>query len=84
MAGPNFLKLIEKFLSKSLIFLVKIYQIFVARLLGGCNCRFEPTCSHYMVEAIEKKGLIKGFFLGCGRLLRCHPFSKKSGFDPVK
>jgi hypothetical protein len=37
-----------------------------------------------MVEAVEKKGLIKGIFLGTHRLLRCHPFSKKSGYDPVK
>ncbi len=84
MAGINFLKLSEKVLIKILFFLIKIYQIFISRLLGGCNCRFEPTCSHYMVEAVEKKGLIKGVFLGIGRLLRCHPFSKKSGYDPVK
>jgi len=37
-----------------------------------------------MIEAVEKKGLIKGFFLGIFRLLKCHPFSKKSGFDPLK
>lgn len=84
MADFDFLKFCRNFVSKSLIFLIRIYQIFVARLLGGCNCRFEPTCSHYMVEAIEKKGLLKGIFLGIRRLLRCHPFSKTSGFDPVK
>jgi putative component of membrane protein insertase Oxa1/YidC/SpoIIIJ protein YidD len=37
-----------------------------------------------MVEAINKKGLIKGFLLGISRLCKCHPFSKKSGFDPVE
>jgi putative component of membrane protein insertase Oxa1/YidC/SpoIIIJ protein YidD len=37
-----------------------------------------------MIEAIEKKGLIKGFLLGISRLSKCHPFSKKSGFDPVE
>jgi len=37
-----------------------------------------------MIEAIEKKGLIKGFYLGIVRILKCHPFSKKTGFDPVK
>ncbi|MDX2083199.1 MAG: membrane protein insertion efficiency factor YidD [Rickettsiales bacterium] len=70
--------------TKILIFLIKIYQFFISPLIGGCNCRFKPTCSHYMLEAIEKKGLVKGFFLGCLRILKCQPFSKKSGFDPVK
>jgi putative component of membrane protein insertase Oxa1/YidC/SpoIIIJ protein YidD len=37
-----------------------------------------------MIEAIEKKGLIKGIYLGFLRILKCHPLSKKSGFDPVK
>jgi putative component of membrane protein insertase Oxa1/YidC/SpoIIIJ protein YidD len=37
-----------------------------------------------MIEAVNKKGLIKGFYEGIIRLLKCHPFSKKSGFDPVK
>ncbi len=84
MAAINFVNFLEKSLKKSLVFLIKIYQFFIARLLGGCNCRFEPTCSHYMLEALEKKGLIKGFFLGSKRILSCHPFSKKSGYDPVK
>jgi uncharacterized protein len=67
-----------------LIKLIKFYQIFFSLLLGSNKCRFAPTCSNYMIEAIEKKGLIKGFFLGICRILKCHPFSKKSGFDPVK
>jgi putative component of membrane protein insertase Oxa1/YidC/SpoIIIJ protein YidD len=37
-----------------------------------------------MIEAIEKKGLIKGIYKGSLRILKCHPFSKKSGFDPVE
>ncbi len=72
------------FLKRLAIFLVRIYQVLFSRLLGGCNCRFEPSCSQYMIEAIEKKGLIHGIYLGSKRLLSCHPFSKKSGFDPVK
>ncbi len=46
------------------------------------SCRFEPTCSMYMYQAIEKKGIVRGLFLGLKRLLRCHPFSA-GGFDPV-
>ena len=47
------------------------------------TCRFTPTCSNYMREAIEKKGIAKGIGLGIKRLLRCHPFSKP-GYDPVR
>lgn len=76
--------MIKKILKKSLIFLVKFYQVLLSPLLGSYKCRFSPTCSNYMIEAIEKKGLIKGFYLGVCRILKCHPFSKKSGFDPVE
>ena len=44
-------------------------------------CRFTPTCSEYMKEAVERYGF-RGFVLGVKRILRCHPFGK-SGFDPV-
>ncbi len=45
-------------------------------------CRFSPTCSEYLYKAIKRYGIIKGLFLGTGRILRCHPFNK-GGFDPV-
>ncbi|HKP94937.1 MAG TPA: membrane protein insertion efficiency factor YidD [Fibrobacteria bacterium] len=47
----------------------------------GC-CRFEPTCSHYAVEAIETRGLGMGILLTAFRIARCHPFCK-GGWDPV-
>lgn len=81
MAAINFLKICVK---KILIFLIRIYQNFISQLLGNYKCRFNPSCSEYMIEAIEKKGLITGLFLGTKRILSCHPFSKKNGFDPVK
>jgi len=71
-------------MKKILIFLLKIYQLFFSLVFGHNKCRFNPTCSNYMIEAVNKKGLIKGFYEGIIRLLKCHPFSKKSGFDPVK
>ncbi len=64
-----------------LIKLVRIYQRFLSPLCGGC-CRFKPTCSEYMIEAIEKHGVIKGLYLGIKRILRCHPWGG-SGYDPV-
>ena len=45
-------------------------------------CRFTPTCSEYMIEAIEKFGVIKGVKLGIKRISRCHPYGKY-GYDPV-
>ena len=46
-------------------------------------CRYYPTCSHYAYEAIEKHGVARGVWLGWKRLLRCHPFAGRSGYDPV-
>ena len=46
------------------------------------GCRYQPTCSEYMYEAIEKHGVAKGIAMGSWRLVRCNPFSK-GGLDPV-
>jgi putative membrane protein insertion efficiency factor len=46
-------------------------------------CRFQPTCSEYALQAIQKHGVVKGIALGCWRIVRCNPFSK-GGYDPVK
>ena len=64
-----------------LILLVKAYQITLSPLFSGC-CRFEPSCSNYMIEALERHGALKGGWLGLKRLLRCHPFGPH-GYDPV-
>ena len=48
----------------------------------GSVCRFDPTCSEYMVQAIEQHGCARGFWLGTRRLCRCHPWGGE-GFDPV-
>lgn len=63
------------------LLLVRIYQIFLSPLLPA-TCRFQPTCSHYMVEALQKHGVFKGLFLGTKRIGRCHPWGG-SGYDPV-
>jgi len=62
--------------------LIKFYQYFISPWLGK-NCRFEPTCSKYGIEALSKHGAIKGSYLTFKRLLKCHPYSKADYYDPV-
>ncbi len=68
-------------MKKIIIFLVKAYQITISPLIGS-NCRFQPTCSQYMIEAINNYGVMKGLSLGIKRISKCHPFGA-SGYDPV-
>jgi putative membrane protein insertion efficiency factor len=63
------------------LLILKIYKKVLSPLLGN-HCRFYPTCSMYAYEAIEKHGIFKGIFLGCRRLLKCHPWHP-GGIDPV-
>jgi hypothetical protein len=72
---------INSFFSKILIIMVKIYQYSLGYFLGG-NCRFEPSCSNYAIQAIKTHGAIKGGFLSIKRILKCNPFCK-GGYDPV-
>ncbi len=71
-------------MKKIMISLVRFYQKAISPHLnkGLTKCRYTPSCSHYMIKAIEKNGY-KGFFQGIWRILRCNPFSK-GGYDPVK
>ena len=61
--------------------MIVVYQYGISPYVGVC-CRFEPTCSHYTAQAIDKHGPVKGLVLGIGRLLKCHPFHS-GGLDPV-
>lgn len=67
---------------RAALFALNCYKSYLSILFAG-NCRFEPTCSRYAYEAIERFGLARGVWLGTKRLLRCQPFSKKFGYDPV-
>ena len=61
--------------------LLRLYRLAISPYLPP-SCRFYPTCSSYMIEAIEKKGVIRGIMLGLIRILKCHPLHP-GGFDPV-
>lgn len=71
-------------MKKILLYLLKIYKKTLSPVFTslGINCKYYPTCSEYMGQAINKYGVIKGVFLGIKRILRCNPFSK-GGYDPL-
>ena len=72
---------LSNYLSKILIGLIKIYQLSISPFLGS-HCRFNPTCSQYGIDALNKHGATKGLFLLLKRLVKCHQFHK-GGADPV-
>jgi uncharacterized protein len=61
---------------------LRVYQVIVSPLLPSA-CRFYPTCSEYMREAVERHGAAKGLWMGLRRLARCHPL-QAGGIDPVR
>jgi putative membrane protein insertion efficiency factor len=67
---------------RSALLALRCYKTYLSVLFAG-TCRFEPTCSQYAYQAIERFGVLRGMWLGSKRLLRCHPFSGKFGYDPV-
>jgi uncharacterized protein len=68
-------------MQRILILALRGYKAFISPLLPS-RCRFRPTCSEYMMDAIAKHGAIRGLWLGLKRLSRCHPFHQ-GGYDPV-
>ncbi|GAA3026772.1 membrane protein insertion efficiency factor YidD [Tetragenococcus solitarius] len=68
-------------MQKFFIFLIKGYQRFISPLFPP-SCRYYPTCSSYMLEALKVHGAFKGMLMGISRILRCHPFAK-GGIDYV-
>jgi len=60
---------------------IRLYQLLISPLIGP-RCRFSPTCSQYAIEAIQKHGIIRGFWLACKRIIKCHP-AHDGGYDPV-
>jgi len=60
---------------------IRVYIHTLAYVMGG-HCRYTPSCSRYALEAVEKHGVIKGWWLAVCRICRCHPFYP-GGYDPV-
>ena len=72
-------------MKKLIIFLVKVYKKLISPIFEnwGIQCKYRPTCSEYVVQAVEKYGVFKGCLLGVKRILKCNPFYK-GGYDPLK
>jgi putative membrane protein insertion efficiency factor len=61
--------------------MIRAYQLTLSPLLGN-SCRYEPSCSRYTYEAVQRYGWARGSWMGVKRIARCHPFAK-GGYDPV-
>ena len=68
-------------ISRLLISLVILYRVTLGLLLGGL-CRYQPTCSQYMIDAITRYGPWRGGWRGVKRVCRCHPWGGR-GYDPA-
>jgi putative membrane protein insertion efficiency factor len=69
-------------MQRTILVVLKGYKRFLSPLLPSA-CRYYPTCSEYMMDAVERYGCVKGIWLGIKRLGRCHPFHE-GGYDPVR
>ncbi len=67
-------------IKKGLIVLIRFYQLWPK--IRGRTCRFEPTCSQYVIDAIMKYGIFIGSLKGMSRIMKCHPFHS-GGYDPA-
>ncbi len=68
-------------MKRTIVWMIRGYQITLSPLLPPA-CRFYPTCSQYMLEAVQRYGAVRGGWLGLKRVGRCHPFHP-GGYDPV-
>ena len=80
--GEQMARRTHVFGKRAALFCIRFYRVAGSPWLGGA-CRFTPSCSAYALEAVEQYGALHGLRLAVGRLLRCHPFHRGAGFDPV-
>ncbi len=71
----------KKIITYPFIFLIRVYQRAISPIFPS-SCRYQPTCSHYGVEALQKHGILKGGWLTLKRIGSCNPWGG-SGYDPV-
>ncbi|MEZ5053580.1 MAG: membrane protein insertion efficiency factor YidD [Chitinophagales bacterium] len=76
------MQLFKQILIFPFVAFIKIYKYSISPMLGANKCRYQPSCSTYAIEALEKYGLFKGGYLAAKRILSCHPWGG-SGYDPV-
>jgi putative membrane protein insertion efficiency factor len=76
----KFLTFLWQLPARALILLVRLYQLTLSPIFGR-QCRFQPTCSHYMIGALQKYGAVRGTLKGLYRILRCNPLCR-GGYDP--
>ena len=69
-------------MKRIVLLLIRFYQRFISPL-SGPHCRYYPSCSQYMFDAVAKYGVRKGGWMGVKRICRCHPW-QGGGYDPVK
>ena len=69
-------------MKSGLILVIRLYRLLLTPLLPA-RCRFQPTCSEYSLEALQRYGAARGCWLAVRRIVRCHPLGG-SGYDPVK
>jgi putative membrane protein insertion efficiency factor len=72
---------VNRFIRHLICVPIVLYQLLLRPIMKPC-CRFYPSCSQYTLMAIKQRGVIKGGWLACCRLLRCHPWAA-GGYDPV-
>jgi uncharacterized protein len=70
-------------LKEIVILPIKAYRIFLSPFLGASKCRYDPTCSQYMMDAIMEWGILRGGWMGVKRIFRCHPWATCPHIDPV-
>ena len=75
--------MLSTLLKQLLILPIRAYQLLISPLLGVNKCRYQPTCSHYAIEAIQEWGIFRGTYMAVKRILRCHPWSSHPMHDPV-
>lgn len=76
------MELLKKLLILPFILFIKAYKYTLSPMLGANKCRYQPSCSTYAIECLQKYGLFKGGYLALRRILSCHPWGG-SGYDPV-